>query len=281
MASKGVLRTVLCKVGFDATDSEKQIREFNKQLKQTQKQYRDMQKTGSDMTKIFTTSFLGLAASLVLLANDQIKSAESTEELSDSLQAYSSSIERMNEKLGTLKTEFLEACLPIMTQIVDIFTEYLIPILQSAVEWWGGLSDGTKNFLVTIGLILAVMGPLITIMSKVGSVFNTLIGFLVKAGTAGIFANASLGPLLITLLGIAVALAIILGMSGKFDSMFDSIKTGISDISIGTSNGSATITNSSTTNNQSNVININSVNPNYDAALTAEILNRQLGGQLG
>lgn len=279
MAAKGILRTVLCKVGFDATESEKQIKAFNKHLKQTERNYKSMEKAGSEMTKLFTTSFLGLTASLVLLANNQLASAESTDQLSESLQNYSDSVSNMNEKLGVLKGEFLEACLPIMTQVVDIFTENIIPVLRKAVGWWDSLSDGTKRFIVTTGLILAVLGPLITIMSKVGSMFNSLIGFLFKAGTAGLFANASLGPLLITLLGIAVALAIILGMSGKFDSMFDSIKTGISDISFDAGGGGATINNSNKT--QNNTININSVNSNYDADITAELINNKLGGELG
>lgn len=279
MAAKGILRTVLCKVGFDATESEKQIKVFNKHLKQTERNYKSMEKAGSEMTKLFTTSFLGLTASLVLLANNQLASAESTDQLSESLQNYSDSVSNMNEKLGVLKGEFLEACLPIMTQVVDIFTENIIPVLRKAVGWWDSLSDGTKRFIVTTGLILAVLGPLITIMSKVGTMFNSLIGFLFKAGTAGLFANASLGPLLITLLGIAVALAIILGMSGKFDSMFDSIKTGISDISFDAGGGGATINNSNKT--QNNTININSVNSNYDADITAELINNKLGGELG
>lgn len=281
MAAKGVLRTVLCKVGFDATDSEKQIKAFNDQLKQTEKQYKNMAKAGSDMTKVFTTSFLGLIASLVLMANSELKAAEETGQLSKSMQEYSESLNNMNSKLANTKTQFLEACLPIMTQVVDIFTTYIIPILEKAIALWNALPEGVQKFIVVIALLLAIIGPLLTVMSKCGTAFNVIIGFLYKAAIAGTAANASLGPLLLTLLGIAVALAIILGMSGKFDSMFDSIKTGISDIHIGTSDNTAKISSSQVSNTQNNTININSVNPNYDANLTAEILNRQLGGELG
>lgn len=275
MAAQGILRTVLCKVGFDATESEKQIKEFNKQLKQTERQYKKMEKAGAEMTKIFTISFAGLVTGLALLANSQLDAAESTESLSSNMQAYSQAVAGMNEKLSVLKESFLEACIPLLTSLVNIFSEFLIPILQRVVNWWDSLSSGTKSFISVVLVLLALVGPAMTIVSKVGLAFNMLKGFLHATGIAGLFANASLAPLLITLLAIAAVLAIILGFN--FSSIFDTVN---SSIPTATSGITTNTTSNNTTTNQTNNFNISSNNPNYDAALAAEIINRQLGGQM-
>lgn len=48
--------------------------------------------------------------------------------------------------------------------------------IKDVVNWWGSLSDGTKDAIKTVGVISVAMGPVLSILSKLIPIITTVIG---------------------------------------------------------------------------------------------------------
>lgn len=71
--------------------------------------------------------------------------------------------------------------------IGDTFRD-LVTTIKDVIEWWGGLSDGSKQAFKTLGTIVVVLGPMLTVLSKVALVISKIIGVVAavkKALVAG------------------------------------------------------------------------------------------------
>lgn len=56
--------------------------------------------------------------------------------------------------------------------------------IQKVVDWFSNLDDGTKELIVTIGLIVAAVGPLLVVGGKIMQGISSITGALSKIGTA-------------------------------------------------------------------------------------------------
>lgn len=68
-----------------------------------------------------------------------------------------------------------EALLPLAMQLMTVFREDVMPAIQGVVEWFKKLSPQTIKIAAVIGLVLAVVGPLIIGLGFVVSAIGTLI----------------------------------------------------------------------------------------------------------
>ena len=90
----------------------------------------------------------------------------------------------------------------VLAPIMDKVTE----IIQNIVEWFDGLDEGTQNTIVTIGLVVAAIGPLLLVGGKLVKGVSKVTDVLSKIG------GASWGPIgivitaVVTLTTAAVAL---------------------------------------------------------------------------
>lgn len=78
-----------------------------------------------------------------------------------------------------------------LAEVGDALSSALAPILESVsgklkefTQWFSGLSEGQKQVIVRIALIVAAMGPLLLIIGKVSSAISSITGLLSKAKTA-------------------------------------------------------------------------------------------------
>ena len=81
--------------------------------------------------------------------------------------------------------------------------------IQSVVEWFGNLDDGTKETIVTIGLIVAAIGPLLVVGGKVMKGISSITGALSKMG------SASAGPIGLVIAGVAALVAGVVALSNS------------------------------------------------------------------
>ena len=59
----------------------------------------------------------------------------------------------------------------------------LIVVIQDVTDWFSSLDESTQSTIVTIGLIVAAIGPLLLILGKVFSAISTITGALSSIGT--------------------------------------------------------------------------------------------------
>lgn len=114
----------------------------------------------------------------------------SIDDLSGSMSTYGSTVDDTFN--GTLdgvdnfKTAMNNAKLA-MAELGEAISNVLGPILQSVSEkiraftqWFSGLSDGTKEFIVKIGLLVAAVGPVLIVVGKVISAVGTIMTVVPK-----------------------------------------------------------------------------------------------------
>ncbi|MDD4432080.1 MAG: phage tail tape measure protein [Parabacteroides sp.] len=114
----------------------------------------------------------------------------SIDDLSGSMSSYGSTVDDTFN--GTLdgvdnfKTAMNNAKLA-MAELGEAISNVLGPILQSVSEkirafaqWFSGLSDGTKEFIVKLALIVAAVGPILVVIGKVVSAVGTIMTIVPK-----------------------------------------------------------------------------------------------------
>lgn len=118
-------------------------------------------------------------------------------------------VKRLQESWKAVKNELGEILLPVLKD--------LIAILREAIDWWNGLSDGTKKSIVHFLEFLAVIGPIVTILGKI----ITVIGFIKNLGLV-----VSIGKLVTTVKGFWEILKLIAeGIMKGFGKIFEVAKT--------------------------------------------------------
>ncbi|CEP46418.1 phage tail tape measure protein [[Clostridium] sordellii] len=147
------------------------------------------------------------------IANSSGKAHEMAEIMQDNLWG---ALTNLKSALEGAAIGIGDALLP----VIKTLTEWL----QKALDWFNGLSDGTKTTIATMGLLIAAIGPVIMIVGSLITSVTTISGALgslggmfgltsgAAAGTRGAMAGASgaaaglagiLGPMLgVALLGI-------------------------------------------------------------------------------
>ena len=113
--------------------------------------------------------------------NAQGDFARTGDSLSNQFRKLTQTVKQMGEDLGNL-------LMPYVSRIVTA--------LQSAVEWITNLDEGTKETILTVAAIVAAIGPLLLVGSKVLKMISSI-----KAALA----VASLNPILLAITGAAAA----------------------------------------------------------------------------
>lgn len=107
-------------------------------------------------------------------------------------------------KIETIKREFETSLASVGEKIVTNFLPYLETLMNGVdklLKWFEGLDDSTKNIIITIGLLVAAIGPLLIIfgtmagsLSKIINLFtneNLILGInAIKKGAVTIATNA-------------------------------------------------------------------------------------------
>lgn len=166
------------------------------------------------------------------IVSDNIKMANAeweenhalTEEANKRYETLEAKLNQLNERWKEMQYSIAEALIPVLSKLMDI--------LEKVIGWWNGLSEGTKDFIVQAGLVVAAVGPVLSILGKlsgsivnihkafelvknlgivthlkdVGSVAETAAGGIGKAGKAFEGLGGIIGTVIKTISGIALAI---------------------------------------------------------------------------
>ena len=80
---------------------------------------------------------------------------------------------KFNKSLNEMKGSLLEVGLVLLEMLVPVVTK-LANFLREASDSFKNLDDGTKRFIITIGGVVAAVGPMLLFIGKIVSVFGQL-----------------------------------------------------------------------------------------------------------
>lgn len=102
---------------------------------------------------------------------------DATNQMYDGMEAKLSQIKnKFENSFAGLGQRILESLLPHLEKMADS--------LQKAIEWFDSLDNGTKDTIVTIGLLVASIGPLLLVMGKLASSVSSIINLFTNETVA-------------------------------------------------------------------------------------------------
>ncbi|HBY19980.1 MAG: hypothetical protein A2Y24_06895 [Clostridiales bacterium GWE2_32_10] len=130
----------------------------------------------------------------------------------------------MKVSLENLAITFGEVLAPVLIPIVNM--------VKDLMTWLSTLDPVTKNIIVTIGLVLASIGPLLIIIGTLASALSNIIAIAPLVGTAFTIMT---GPVGIIIMAIAGLIAIVVLLVKNWDTVKETtsnIFNGIKDFFI-------------------------------------------------
>lgn len=123
-------------------------------------QYGQLQRLlpGIDAAAIKNKDFGAVMQNVNQIVGGQAAAAANTE--AGARRRATVALSEATEELGT-------AFLPVMTQVTKFVTDQVVPAITRLTNWFKGLSEGQRNMILTTGLVLAVLGPLLSIVGRV------------------------------------------------------------------------------------------------------------------
>jgi hypothetical protein len=115
----------------------------------------------------------------------------------------------------------------------------LLPVLTALTDWIGDIPAPVLSGVIAFGSMLVIFG-LLTKAAQSMAIANALLSASnVTVGSTGIIATTGMGPLLLILLGIAAAVALIVGGAVGIKNAMNEVKDATSDIISSTNNAAA------------------------------------------
>jgi len=142
---------------------------------------------------------------------------------------FEQSKETIAEFMEFLKSDDIQAWAKETGQTIGDSFSRMIESIKGAIEWWTGLSDGTKSLITNIAGIAVAIGPVLMILSKlifavmtVGKWFGLI---KVAAGIVGTALGAISAPVLIVIGIIAGLIAVFVALYKNNEGFRDLVQT--------------------------------------------------------
>lgn len=95
-----------------------------------------------------------------------------TDEASKRYETFASQVSQLKEAFKAVAVDIGNILIPILKNLMGV--------LRNVLDWWNGLSDGTKNFIVQLGSFIAILSPVLIIGGKIISAVGTVMTILPK-----------------------------------------------------------------------------------------------------
>ena len=196
------------KLGLKVFDAEGNMRPLNDTFGDLNTILSTM--SDSEKTEVLSTIFnkTDLKSANALLANCGDRFDELSGYIDDSKNAAANMAETMNNNLNGQLTALKSALEGILIEIGNALLpaiKNIVTGLQNWATWFSNLDQGSKNIIITLGLIAGAIGPLLMLIGNFALKLNGLIDLGIRM--APVFAN--IGTALKGLFGIIMAHPII------------------------------------------------------------------------
>lgn len=149
-----------------------------------------------------------------------------TTEMSTAMMSgFGGSLEKLKSTMDVASTTLGETLAPKIQLVTDK--------VQGAVDWFNSLDDEQKDNIVTIGLVVAAIGPVLVVLGTLAHALSNVISFVGLAGS--VLSGVAIGPIAVAVAAIGglVAAGVLLyqnwdTIKSKASSIFNSIRATIS-----------------------------------------------------
>lgn len=160
------------------------------------------EKIGSELLPILSQE----ADSIAGLRNEARELGIITNEQAAISGSFMDALDQTKQSLASLAMDVSAIVLPVMQQLLTKVRDEIIPVIKRWTEWWTDLDVGTKQIILTLGAAVAAIGPVLSIVGKVGPLLSTVSTVLKGVGSSGLLAGAGIN---FATLGIGALIAIL------------------------------------------------------------------------
>lgn len=133
-----------------------------------------------------------------------------TSEMADAMMSgFGGSLEKLKSSMDVASTSLGETLAPKIQLVSDK--------VQAAVDWFNSLTDEQKDTIVTVGLVVAAIGPVLLILGKLVSGVSAVISIFGTVST--VLSGVALGPIALVVAAIAGLVAAGVALYKNWDTV--------------------------------------------------------------
>jgi len=128
------------------------------------------QKAGTDMVDAIKGGRFNYEEFVKVVQNSKGTLGETYDNMLDPWDKFKVVMNQAQKPLAELGTVLIEAFLPALAKVSEV--------IKKVTKWFGGLSESQKKMIVTIGLVVAAIGPALSLFSKLAMGIKLVAGAL-------------------------------------------------------------------------------------------------------
>ena len=132
---------------------------------------------------------------------------------------FTDALDRTKQAVSSLGVDLASTLLPVLQTLIIKVKDNIIPTLKDWIAKWNSLDSRTKKIIVTLTGLVAAVGPVLSIIGKVGPLLNIASIALKGVGTSGIFAGVGINAATLGIGALIAILAMALFQSEEFKAM--------------------------------------------------------------
>jgi phage-related minor tail protein len=132
---------------------------------------------------------------------------------------FTDALDRTKQAVSSLGVDLASTLLPVIQELIIKVKDNVIPTLKGWIEKWNNMDSGTKKIIATLTGLVAAIGPVLSVVGKVGPLLNAGSMALKAVGTSGIFAGVGINAATLGIGALIAILAMALFQSEEFKAL--------------------------------------------------------------
>ncbi len=132
---------------------------------------------------------------------------------------FTDALDRTKQAVSSLGVDLASTLMPVIQELIIKVRDNIIPTLKDWIDKWNNMDDGTKKIIFTLTGLVAAIGPVLSIIGKVGPLLNVGSIALKAVGTSGIFAGVGINAATLGIGALIAILAMALFQSEEFKAL--------------------------------------------------------------
>jgi hypothetical protein len=180
------VQATISRLGVSTRTSTGELRSMDEMLPEIIRSLQGMENTvarNSLANEIFGTRTMELAPILGMTAEEFENARQSAHDLGlvlerdslDAANAFRVQVDTLTQSAKGLANEFGMAVIPVASDFVQLVQDEVVPVVRSAVEWFGKLDTETLKVAAGVAATAAAIGPLVLIGGKLVGVLALIL----------------------------------------------------------------------------------------------------------
>lgn len=132
---------------------------------------------------------------------------------------FTDALDRTKQAVSSLGVDLASTLLPVLQELIIKVRDNIIPTLKDWIDKWNNMDSGTKKIIATLTGLVAAIGPVLSVVGKVGPLLNAGSIALKAIGTSGIFAGVGINAATLGIGALIAILAVALFQSEEFKAL--------------------------------------------------------------